>query len=250
MINGKLAVLFPVFIAFLFITPSYVCGQAAAGEIDISSYIREVAVAQFDKAAEIKKALGLKGKLGVEGAEQDREVGRLMLCFANLKSISVALEMYAADKRGRYPDSLRKLMPQYLRTMPRYYSAKGEFGFNSAYRLANNGKSYVLTCNEGAFTGINVPAGYPRYTPEKGIEMKPGVFEPQPSLSPKEKAMKLFEDGVKDLPEIMQSKSREKAAAARAKLRAAIDSGGLDPSMKTSAESLIKKYDEIIKGSK
>ena len=60
--------------------------------------------------------------------------------------------------------------------------------------------------------------------------------------------MKLFEDGMKDLPEIMQSKSREKAAAARAKLRAAIDSGGLDPSMKTSAESLIKKYDEIIKG--
>jgi Tfp pilus assembly protein PilE len=37
---------------------------------------------------------------------------------ANLKSIATALEEYAVDHRGRYPDRLTQLTPTYLKTLP------------------------------------------------------------------------------------------------------------------------------------
>ena len=60
MIKGKYVFVFLLFIAYLFITPSFICCEATAGEIEIGSSTLDVAAAQFDKAAEIKKALGLK----------------------------------------------------------------------------------------------------------------------------------------------------------------------------------------------
>jgi hypothetical protein len=219
-------------------------GAAAvsAEESATGSGVMEIAAAQSDKDTAIKKALGLKG------AQSDQEYWQLKMCMASMKNIGTGLEMYATDNGGRYPASLSKLTPAYLKTLPRYQSSKGEFGYEQGYKVMAGGKSYVFTCTGGAFTSINVPAGYPRYTAENGIEIKPGLFESR--LTQKDKAMKLFEEGIKNMPTIFQSKNKEQASAARAKLRAAIDSGGLSPSEKSMAEKVIKDYDKIINGTK
>jgi|GEM_PF-3491608 len=232
------------FVTCIVMTNLFGAAAVSAEKLATGSGVMEIAAAQFDYAAELKKALGLSG------SQNDREVGLLMMCMSNLKNIGTGLEMFSCDNGGRYPASLGKITPAYLKTIPRYRSSKGEFGYEQGYKLAAGGKSYVLACTGGAFTSINIPAGYPRYTPEKGIEIKPGMGEPRPPLTQKDKAMKLFEEGIKNMPTIFQSKNKEQASAARAKLRAAIDSGGLSPSEKSMAEKVIKDYDKIINGTK
>jgi hypothetical protein len=39
-------------------------------------------------------------------------------CKANLKSIATAAEMYSTDCMGRYPQSLKPLVPLYLKVIP------------------------------------------------------------------------------------------------------------------------------------
>jgi len=231
-----------LFISCIVITHPFSLEAASADEVTAISEVVEIAAAQSDKTTEIKKALGLKG------AQSDQEFWQLIMCMASMKNIATGLEMYATDNGGRYPASLSKLTPAYLKTLPRYKSSKGEFGYEQGYKVMAGGKSYVFTCTGGAFTSINVPAGYPRYTPENGIEIKPGLFESR--LTQKDRAMDLLQKGLIDMPMIFQSKNKEQASAARAKLRAAIDSGGLSPSDKAMAEKVIQDYDKIIKGTK
>jgi len=231
-----------LFIACIIVSYTFSVEAASAYEVTTVSEVVEIAAEQFDKAAEIKKALGLKGM------QSDRELGQLMMCMANMKNIATGLELFSADNGGRYPASLSKITPAYIKTLPRYTSSKGEFGYEQGYKVMAGGKSYVFTCTGGAFTSINVPAGYPRYTLENGIEIKPGLFESR--LTQKDRAKDLLEKGLINMPMIFQSKNKEQASAARAKLRAAIDSGGLSPSEKAMAEKVIQDYDKIIKGTK
>ncbi len=45
--------------------------------------------------------------------------GQLTACTSNLKNLGTALQMYASDNQGQFPDRLEQLLPQqYLRTLP------------------------------------------------------------------------------------------------------------------------------------
>lgn len=88
-----------------------------------------------------------------------------------MKTFATALDMYKSDK-GSYPKSLSAIYPDYLKS-PDKNAVKDKF-FD--YLPSKDGKSFVLSFNQGGPPGIQVPAGYPRYDSTKGaLEFMPGI---------------------------------------------------------------------------
>ncbi len=202
------------------------------------------AAAEFDLSSELKKTLDLGKESGLKGLELDRELGLLISCLSNMKNIATVLEMYNADNDGMYPDSLDKLTPEYLVSLPESRSSKGVVAFS--YTPENDHKSFLLYLKGDNFSSLNIPTDYPKFLfDEQRIELRPGVLEPQKPLTGEQEAIELFEQGVQDLPIILQSKDAEKARAAREKLQAALDSGKLPADMQQTAQKMIERYREI-----
>jgi Tfp pilus assembly protein PilE len=117
--------------------------------------------------------LGLLAALIVPSFLRSQAQGRLSACAkGGLHNIAVALEMYASDHEGRYPNELSQLTPDYLVQIPMCPQSKAEYvyktgrvGGNSDGRLDNY---YVVYCKAG-HPRLSVPAGYPRYDPELGL---------------------------------------------------------------------------------
>ena len=117
--------------------------------------------------------LGLLAALIVPSFLRIQAQGQLSACAkSRLHGIAVALEKYASDHDGRYPNELSELTPDYLVQIPmcpkneaEYVYETGRVGGNTDGRLENY---YVVYCNAG-HPGLHVPAGYPRYDPELGL---------------------------------------------------------------------------------
>lgn len=75
-------------------------------------------------------------------------------CRQNLKNIATALEMYATDNNGRYPDSISQLVPQYLKSIPQCPAAGSDTytaGFVTGENAPQNEKHwkdyYYVACS-------------------------------------------------------------------------------------------------------
>ncbi|CAN0409467.1 unnamed protein product, partial [Phaeothamnion confervicola] len=53
-------------------------------------------------------------------------------CKSNLKNLATALEFYSTDNAGRYPNSISKIVPGYLKTLPLCPSA-GTDSYSGSY---------------------------------------------------------------------------------------------------------------------
>lgn len=98
-----------------------------------------------------------------------RNYGPLTSCKSNLKNIATALEMYSTDNAGRYPDSLERLTPQYLKALPSCPCAQ-RVTYSQGYRRHAQPDRFSVYCygfnHETA--GIQLP-NYPRYYNEQGL---------------------------------------------------------------------------------
>lgn len=91
---------------------------------------------------------------------------RLVRCNSNLKNIGTSLEMYSTDHGGHYPESLSRLTPNYLKTLPQCPSA-GKF--NYTYVRGQDPDAYTVYCR-GCYhhdRGIDTP-NYPQYSSSSG----------------------------------------------------------------------------------
>jgi len=81
---------------------------------------------------------------------------------SNLKNIGTALEMYSSDHKGRYPEKLDYLTPDYLKTLPpigynidprtdKYYEDRYGQDLSYAYEVDNITFNYTITVG---FPGI------------------------------------------------------------------------------------------------
>lgn len=62
------------------------------------------------------------------------------LCIQNIKHIATAIEFYAKDHKGKYPDKLKDLIPRYLPSMP-ICPITGKF-----YEYEKKGEDYYVKC--------------------------------------------------------------------------------------------------------
>jgi len=98
--------------------------------------------------------------------------GSLTACKSNCKNLATALEMYASDNAGWYPDQLSDLLPgNYLKVLPTCPEAKAmsytdyvAFG-NKSFRFSCVGNNHVR-----AYTGFSTCSNnYPQYSGEEGL---------------------------------------------------------------------------------
>lgn len=78
--------------------------------------------------------------------------GRGPSCTTNLQRIATALEMYSTDNTGRFPTSLRSLVPQYLESMPTCPVA-GCDTYTHGYSSTSNPDGYTVACSPAARQG-------------------------------------------------------------------------------------------------
>lgn len=99
--------------------------------------------------------------------------GPLTACKSNCKNLATALEMYASDNHGQYPDGLESLIPgNYLKSLPTCPSAQAmsytdyyAFNHRTNFRFScvgnNHGKAYA------GFKGDST--NYPAYDANQGL---------------------------------------------------------------------------------
>ena len=98
---------------------------------------------------------------------QDQQTGakRIARCLQNLKNMSTALEMYANDHDGHYPETLKQLaQANYLRDVPLCLD-KDAYG----YQVKTRPDWYRLHCHDKNHAKDGSPANYPVYDSEKGL---------------------------------------------------------------------------------
>lgn len=91
----------------------------------------------------------------------------LVDCKSNLKNLGTALEMYSTDFGGRFPTTLRPLVPQYLRAIPECPAARKDT-YHVSYRRSANPDAYTFFCS-----GHHHPAlkpDKPGYNSHTGLE--------------------------------------------------------------------------------
>ncbi len=89
-------------------------------------------------------------------------------CKSYLKNIATALEMYASDNRGDYPNSLTQLTPNYLKIIPNCPSAQRDT-YSESYQVHRHPDAFSLLCSGHNHAAANTPPGYPQYSSWTGL---------------------------------------------------------------------------------
>ena len=97
-----------------------------------------------------------------------RGQGQFTQCQSNMKNIGTALEMYATDNSGHYPDSLSKLSPDYLRHIPTCASA-GKDTYSPSYQSSVEPDAYTFYCSGHHHKAVGVGPNYPQYNSTTGL---------------------------------------------------------------------------------
>jgi len=99
--------------------------------------------------------------------------GQLTACKSNCKNIATALEMYASDNKGLYPDRLDRLIEgNYLKTIPTCPAA-GKVTYTD-YLVSPRRGYFHFSCvgnnHARAYVGFNKSSeDLPAYSAEKGL---------------------------------------------------------------------------------
>ncbi|MCD4786180.1 MAG: zinc-ribbon domain-containing protein [Candidatus Eremiobacteraeota bacterium] len=127
--------------------------------------------------------VGILAAIMIPNFQRARGQGQYVQCQSNCKNIGTALEMYSTDNSGRYPDSLDKLSPDYLRVIPTC-AAAGENTYDKSYSSWNEepkkkkkagssfGSStskYTFYCSGHYHKAVGVGANYPQYNSTTGL---------------------------------------------------------------------------------
>jgi type II secretion system protein G len=98
---------------------------------------------------------------------------QLTSCQAGMKTLGTALEMYAADNSGHYPDSVADInASRHLVTIPTCPSI-GADTYSGGYAATRNPDRYTVVCAGANHTGMEVPENFPQYNNTQGLVMPP-----------------------------------------------------------------------------
>ncbi|MDQ7825482.1 MAG: hypothetical protein RDV48_21970 [Candidatus Eremiobacteraeota bacterium] len=92
--------------------------------------------------------------------------GTLTACKSNLKNLGTAMEMYSTDNEGRYPKTISKITPDYLKTLPTC-PASGTMTYCYIYTAVPD--VYTMWCNSTAHVRVSGKANYPQYDAVQGL---------------------------------------------------------------------------------
>lgn len=117
--------------------------------------------------------LDLVAKMNESNIEKGMANSPLAACSSNLKSMATALELWAIDNSGLYPDSLDKLSPIYFRAIPFCPTTGAKY----SYSVNKHPSAYEIIC-KGDHTAAGSPPDYPRYSSSQGLLTNPVSTNP------------------------------------------------------------------------
>jgi hypothetical protein len=160
-------------------------GLGASGDREMQ--IRKAFNGQTAWAVDMS-ALAEAGADNVAGA---RSMGQTVACKSNLKNFGTALEMYASDNIGRYPQNTELLVTgNYFKTLPTCPSSAKDT-YSESYKVGTNPDSFSLNCsNKGAHDLA--------YTSDQGLIGKDASASAPATPDPADKVLATFLLGVKD----------------------------------------------------
>lgn len=97
-----------------------------------------------------------------------RSEGQATACKSNLKNIGTALEMWAADHGGAYPDSLQALVPEYLRVIPECPVSHADT-YSDTYRISKRKTVFGVCCAGDGHVKSGYLPNHPAYNSIQGI---------------------------------------------------------------------------------
>jgi len=99
---------------------------------------------------------------------KSRAQGQVTACISNLRSIGTALAMYSTDNVGRFPTSLTRLTPNFLKSIPTCPSV-GNNTYSGGYTSASNPDAYTVVCSGNNHSGAAKAACFPQYNSVQGL---------------------------------------------------------------------------------
>lgn len=84
----------------------------------------------------------------IPNAVKLKHQAKVVACDLDKYNLMVALEMYTIDNGGHYPRDLRKLVPDYIREIPRCPEAGVDY-FTMGYKTDVAANYYFLKCRAG-----------------------------------------------------------------------------------------------------
>lgn len=87
-----------------------------------------------------------------------------------VKNMATALEMWATDHYGQYPESLEELTPNYLRHIP---AAGNGTAKDWVYLTDSQHRHYTIRPNRAFFGDLGVKGAFPRYDSDMGMLATP-----------------------------------------------------------------------------
>ncbi len=98
-----------------------------------------------------------------------RSQGQLTACKSNMKNIGTALEMWATDYLGQYPQDLEVLAPDYLRMIPDCPAA-GFDTYSSGYSVSQNRDRFQFYCDGFHHQAAGLAPDRPSYDSQTGLQ--------------------------------------------------------------------------------
>jgi len=89
-------------------------------------------------------------------------------CNSNLKNIGTALEMYSVDAHGRYPHTMEKLVPDYLKLIPTCPAA-GTDTYAKSYTYTTIPDRYTMFCSGHYHENAGLKENHPQYNSVEGL---------------------------------------------------------------------------------
>lgn len=107
---------------------------------------------------------------------RSRDAAKLSSCKYNLRSIAAAMESYATDNSGMYPQKLDVLTVAddkghaYLRTIPSCPVAGSSTPYSQGYEVVSAPKNaYTLSCKGNYHQIMGLDDDYPKYSAVRGL---------------------------------------------------------------------------------
>lgn len=101
---------------------------------------------------------------------RSRNVAKYSSCKSNLRSLAAAMESYAVDNNGCYPESLSGLQPSYIQVLPGCPVTGKADDYIAGYEVVRKpANAYTIICSGNNHASAGMPPGFPQYSATQGL---------------------------------------------------------------------------------